>query len=121
MGQVSVTLNGRTYRLSCDDGEEQHLLKVVGHVRGHVDRLTSEHGQIGDERLLLMASILVTDELYELREAVERDALEQTRKYRTRIADARCRPKVVLAPRVVPIVAGSSAPTGSGATIHSSL
>ena len=77
MGQVSVTVNGRTYRLSCGDGEEQHLLEVVGHVRGHVDRLKEEHGQIGDERLLLMASILITDELYELRDAVERDASTQ--------------------------------------------
>lgn len=70
MGQVNVTLNGRTYRLSCGDGEEQRLLKLVAHVRGHVDKLVNEHGQIGDERLLLMASLLITDELIELRAAV---------------------------------------------------
>jgi cell division protein ZapA len=75
MGQVSVTLNGRTYRLNCGDGEEPHLLDVVAHVRRHVDRLTREHGQIGDERLLLMTSILITDELYELRKAVEQDVI----------------------------------------------
>lgn len=67
MGQVNVNLNGRTYRLSCDDGEEQHLLEVAAHVKEHVERLTREHGQVGDERLLLMASILITDELFEAR------------------------------------------------------
>lgn len=94
MGQVSVTVNGRTYRLSCGDGEEQHLLDVVGHVRGHVDRLTAEHGQIGDERLLLMASILITDELYELRDAVERDASTQ---------DAAGDDQAALGPRIPPV------------------
>lgn len=68
MGQVSVTLNGRTYRLRCGDGEEERLLTVVAHVRGHVDTLIAEHGQIGDDRLLLMAGIMITDELFELRE-----------------------------------------------------
>jgi cell division protein ZapA (FtsZ GTPase activity inhibitor) len=70
MGQVTVTMNGRTYRLRCGDGEEERLLSVAGHVRGHVERLTQEHGQIGDERLILMAAILVTDELFELRDAI---------------------------------------------------
>ena len=68
MGQVSVTLNGRTYRLRCGDGEEERLLTVVSHVRGHVDRLVAEHGQIGDDRLVLMAAIMITDELFEVRE-----------------------------------------------------
>ena len=67
MGQVNVNLNGRTYRLSCDNGEEQHLLEVAAHVKEHVERLTREHGQVGDERLLLMASILITDELFDAR------------------------------------------------------
>lgn len=99
MGQVSVILNGRTYRLNCDDGEEQHLQDVAGHVRGHVDRLTREHGQIGDERLLLMASILITDELYELREAIERDGV--TRELADR--DAVLPKSEQLAPRVVAV------------------
>ena len=68
MGQVSVTMNGRTFRLRCDDGEEERLLSVADHVRGHVDRLIGQHGQIGDERLLLMAAILITDEFFEQRD-----------------------------------------------------
>ncbi len=70
MGQVSVTLNGRTYRLRCEDGEEQRLLALAEHVRGKVDRLLSEFGQIGDDRLLLMAALLLTDELFEARDRI---------------------------------------------------
>lgn len=75
MGQVSVTLNGRTYRLRCEDGEEQRLFALAEHVREKVDRLVNDFGQIGDDRLLLMASLLVTDELFEARERLS--AFEQ--------------------------------------------
>ena len=68
MGQVTVTLNGRTYRLRCEDGEEQRLLALAEHVKAKLDWLVSEFGQIGEDRLLLMASLLVADELFETRE-----------------------------------------------------
>ena len=66
MGQVTVTLNGRTYRLRCGDGEEPRLLALAEHVKGKVDQLVGEFGQVGDDRLMLMAALLVTDELFEL-------------------------------------------------------
>jgi cell division protein ZapA len=68
MGQVSVTLNGRTYRLRCEDGEEERLLALGNHVRAHMDRLGREFGQVGDDRLLAMTAILIADELFEARE-----------------------------------------------------
>ncbi|MGB3720030.1 MAG: cell division protein ZapA [Hyphomicrobiaceae bacterium] len=63
-----MTLNGRTYRLRCEDGEEQRLFALAEHVREKVDQLVRDFGQIGDDRLLLMASLLVADELFEARE-----------------------------------------------------
>ena len=68
MGQVTVTLNGRAYRLRCEDGEEQRLLALAEHVKGKIDWLVGEFGQIGDDRLMLMASLLVTDELFDTRD-----------------------------------------------------
>ncbi len=68
MGQVTVTLNARTYRLRCGDGEEQRLLALAQHVKSKVDRLVDEFGQVGNDRLMLMAALLVADELFELRE-----------------------------------------------------
>ncbi len=67
MGQVSVTLNGRTYRLECNNGEEAHLIALSEHLASHVDNLKRKFGQIGDDRLILMAALMVTDELWDMR------------------------------------------------------
>jgi cell division protein ZapA len=78
MGQVSVTLNGRTYRLACGDGEEGRLLELATHVKERVDQLTLEFGQVGYDRLLLMAAILIADELWDTRKALEVQIEEAT-------------------------------------------
>ena len=65
MGQVSVTLNDRTYRLVCDDGEEDRLAELAGYVKSKVERLRAEVGHVGDERLMLMAALMITDELWD--------------------------------------------------------
>ncbi|WP_069094899.1 cell division protein ZapA [Methyloligella halotolerans] len=67
MGQVSVTLNGRTYRLECNNGEEAHLIELSEHLASHVESLKRKLGQIGDDRLILMAALMVTDEFWEMR------------------------------------------------------
>jgi cell division protein ZapA len=67
MGQVTVTVNGRTYRLQCGAGEEQRLIELATHVGNCVDGLAAEFGAIDDERLLLMAALLVADELWDAR------------------------------------------------------
>ncbi len=67
MGQISVNIQNRTYRLSCDDGEEGRLAELAAHVRAKADGLIAEHGRIGDEHLMLMSAILVADELWDLR------------------------------------------------------
>lgn len=71
MGHVTVTVNGRTFRLRCGDGEEPRLLELAAQVRDRVDRLALEFGQIGDERLSVMAAILITDELMDARAQIE--------------------------------------------------
>lgn len=78
MGQVSVTLNSRSYRLACEDGEEERLVELATHVKERVDALTMEFGQVGDERLLLMAALLIADELWDTREALEVQIEEAT-------------------------------------------
>lgn len=65
MGQVSIAINDQAYSLSCDDGEEARLTQLAESVRDKVDGLVRTMGQIGDQRLLLMAAILLADELDE--------------------------------------------------------
>lgn len=67
MAQVTITLNGRTYRLQCGDGEEPRLIELADVVRGKLQSLVSEFGQAGDDRLLLMTALLIADELLETR------------------------------------------------------
>ena len=71
MGQVTVVLNGRTYRLECGEGEEAHLTALAAYLGTHIDDMKRKFGQVGDDRLILMASLLVTDELWELRHEME--------------------------------------------------
>jgi cell division protein ZapA len=65
MGQVTITLNGRTYSLACPDDEEERLHRLAAYVRGKLDELVEEFGQIGHERLMLMAALLIADEVLE--------------------------------------------------------
>ena len=71
MAQVTVTINNRGYQIACDDGQEQHLVKLAGYVDKRVGELTAAMGQIGDMRLLVMASLLIADELADARKASE--------------------------------------------------
>jgi cell division protein ZapA len=81
MGQVVVTLNGRTYRLECNEGEEGHLAELAQYIGSRVDDMRQKFGQVGDDRLILMASLVITDELSSLRAEVEN--------LRTQLAEAR--------------------------------
>jgi cell division protein ZapA len=65
MGQVAITVNGRSYRFECGDGEEARLKELVAYVKSRMDGLTREHGKIGEERLLLMTALLIADDLWD--------------------------------------------------------
>jgi len=67
MGQINVTIGGREYPLACGDGEETHLTELAAHLQRKADELTSALGTMSEPRLLLMAGILVADELFEVR------------------------------------------------------
>lgn len=71
MAQVSITFNRRTYRFDCADGEAERLEKIAGYLKDKLDTLIHEHGAVGDERLMLMAALMLTDELFEARADIE--------------------------------------------------
>jgi cell division protein ZapA len=87
MAQVTVTINNRGYQIACDDGQEQHLVKLAGYVDKRVGELTAAMGQIGDMRLLVMASLLIADELADARKANEQQqkSLEDEKKKKTNL------------------------------------
>jgi cell division protein ZapA len=67
MPLVNVMVNSRAYTIACDEGEEDHLKDLAAHVDSKVRELLESVGQVGDQRLLLMAAVLITDELFEAR------------------------------------------------------
>lgn len=72
MAQVDVTINNRPYRIACDDGQETHLSRLAEYVDQRVQELVAAVGQVGDDRLLVMASLLIADELSESIGALQR-------------------------------------------------
>lgn len=86
MGEVNITINGRLFKLGCDDGEEEHLHVLAEHLGKHVDNLRNSIGKAGDEQLYLMAGLMVCDELWEAR-----DVLIKTREMLKHQAEAKQR------------------------------
>jgi cell division protein ZapA len=68
MPQVNVTINGRQFRMACEDGEESHLLRLAEDLDQRISRLRSRFGEIGDTRLTVMAALTLADELTETKE-----------------------------------------------------
>ena len=68
MVQVSVTINGRQFRMACEDGEEPHLLLLAEDLDQRISRLRARFGEIGDTRLTVMAALTLADELSETKE-----------------------------------------------------
>jgi cell division protein ZapA len=63
MPLVNVLVNGRAYTIACDEGEEDHLRELGNFVDRRVRELTGSVGQVGDNRLLVMAGLVIADEL----------------------------------------------------------
>ena len=72
MSQVSVTINGRQFRMACEDGQEGHLMNLARELDNRIDKLRTKFGEIGDTRLTVMAAITVADELSEAAQRIKR-------------------------------------------------
>ena len=71
MANVNIRFNGKEFILSCDDGQEEHLEELAEHFNTKFLNLKSELGNIGENKLLLIASIKVMDEYFETKKKIE--------------------------------------------------
>lgn len=71
MAQVVVTIAGRTYRMNCEDGQEPHIEALALHVDSKMAGLRTSFGEIGEQRLVVMAAITIADELTEAKGRIE--------------------------------------------------
>ena len=60
---VTVRINGQTYQMGCDAGQEHHIVEMGKNVDSIVQQLVSSVGQIGDARLLAMAGLILSDQV----------------------------------------------------------
>jgi cell division protein ZapA len=75
MSQVNVTINGRQFRMACEDGQEDHVSDLARDLDARIEHLRAKFGEIGDTRLTVMAALTVADELAEMGQRIRR--LEQ--------------------------------------------
>jgi cell division protein ZapA len=68
MGQVQVTIDGKQYRMACDNGQEKHLECLAAKLDGKMAEMKLAFGEIGDMRLSVMSAITIADELFEANE-----------------------------------------------------
>jgi cell division protein ZapA len=72
MSQVNVTINGRQFRMACEDGQEDHLMDLAREFDIRIEGLRAKFGEIGDTRLTVMAAITLADELSEMGTRIKR-------------------------------------------------
>jgi len=72
MGTVTVDINGRPYSVGCADGQEDRVRMLARQFDEHVRQVGRDVGQVGEPRLLLMAALLVSDELADIRAQLNR-------------------------------------------------
>src|SRR5579863_6483318 len=71
MPQVLVNIDGRSYRLACNPGEEEHLAALAKFVDGKIAEMHGSFRDIGDQRIVVMAALSIADELFEAKRKAE--------------------------------------------------
>jgi cell division protein ZapA len=74
LAQVTVKINGYAYTVGCEDGQEQHLLAMADQVERRIESIKGVAGSSGEARLLVLAALLMADELHDLRIELEQRA-----------------------------------------------
>ena len=89
MSHINVTINGRQYRMACEEGQELRLLKLAESLESRITNLRGKFGEIGDARLTVMAALTVCDELIDANQRVQmlEQELEGLRNGRNQSAD----------------------------------
>ena len=98
MAQVTVTIDGKAYRMACEEGQEPHLETLAGRFDQYVGHLKSQFGEIGDLRLTVMAGIMITDEMSELHRKIEKleEQLAELKQNRDGMAQSKAKTEELL-------------------------
>lgn len=76
MGQVTVSVNGRSYRMSCQDGAEKRVSELASMIDSVVQEIKGGFSHVQDDRLFLMAALMMADQLQEVREELHKTLVQ---------------------------------------------
>ena len=88
MASVNVTINGRQFRIGCEDGQEQRIEKLAVDFDALISDLRSRIGEVGDARLTIMAALTVADDLSETMKKIRGLEAELSALKEARVASA---------------------------------
>ena len=88
MASVNVTINGRQFRIGCEDGQEQHIEKLAVDFDALISDLRGRIGEVGDARLTIMAALTVADDLSETMKKIRGLEAELSALKEARVASA---------------------------------
>ena len=70
MANVNIKFNNKDYLLSCDDGQEESLKKLTSFLDKKYNELKDQLGNIGENKLLLITTIKLIDDYFNLKQNV---------------------------------------------------
>ncbi|WP_374441785.1 cell division protein ZapA [Stella sp.] len=103
MPSVALTINGRSYSVSCGAGEEERLRRLASYIDQKATQISGDLGQIGEARVILMAGLLIADELASAFEEIAR--LKRAAEGQNSVQDSLGRELDLVAQRVETIAA----------------
>ncbi len=89
MAQVSVKVNGYVYNVGCEDGQEAHLLAMAQQVETRIDSIKALGGVTGETQLLMLASLLMADEIHDLKIELDSVRAAHAKQARGKAGDAK--------------------------------
>ena len=85
MANVNIKFNNKDYLLSCDDGQEEELVELTNHLNSRYLKLKTSLGNLGENKLLLITSIKMVDDYFDLLKKLEntkKDFQELSKKFK---------------------------------------
>ncbi|HXV24967.1 MAG TPA: cell division protein ZapA [Alphaproteobacteria bacterium] len=110
MSQVTVTVNSRSYAITCEDGQERHVQGLAAELDRRVGTTARDLGQVGEARLLLLTALMILDELVDADVRADDPAARESLRRLDRLEEEAARAIDGLAQRVEAVAARLEAP-----------
>ena len=110
MSQITVTVNNRSYAITCEPGQERHVQSLTSELDRRVAALARDLGQVGEARLLLLTALTILDELAEAESRAPDPAAREGLQRLDKLEEEAARAIEGLAQRVEAVAARLEAP-----------